>query len=469
MKAYPLRALPGLLAVTLALGCNWTHKPAGPGLVDAGYRCRGCNVLLISIDTLRADHLGVYGYPRPVSPNIDRFAREAVVFDRNINTGGGTLPVHASMFTSLPPTVHGEWADSPHALSPQRITLAEQLHDAGYHTRGYTGGGFVRAMYGLGKGFDSFYDWGGDFAVELPMLYQWIDSYHGGKFFLFLHTYDVHSTFKRLPYDHGPAYNRMFTAGYHGTFDGCRNGLCASELLLAVDKMPKAVRKDVFSAADVEYMKGLYDGGIAYVDDQLEQLFHHLRVLGLWDTTLIVLTADHGEEFAEHGRFLHEQNYEEIAHVPLMIRFPHGVFGGRRISELVSTLEIMPTVLDALGIPCNPEAEGRSLLPLLTAGREGRGWVYMAGAREKLRTPLWSLLVADDRATELYNVSRDPGETQNRLRDRPQLAAALLARYMQARAHDQEAHRLLAGLRPDPLVQPSPEDLARLRSLGYAK
>ncbi len=463
------RALPGLLVMLVAAGCQGAPRPASAGLEGAAYRCPDCNVLLISIDTLRADHLGVYGYPRPVSPNIDQFAHESVLFDRNINTGGGTLPVHTSMFTSLPPTVHGVLADNNQRLSPQRITLAEQLRAAGYQTRGYTGGGFVRAKFGLGKGFDYFYDLGGNFQVELPMLYQWLDAYRGGKFFLFLHTYDVHSGFDRLPYDHGPVYNARFTAGYRGSFDGCRGGLCASQLLLAVNHLPAEARRQAFSAADIDYMRGLYDGGIAYVDAQLWELFHRLRALGLWDKTIIVLTADHGEEFADHGHFLHEQNYEEIARVPLIIHFPHQAFGGRRVSELVSTLDVMPTVLDALGIPINREAEGRSVLPLLTAGQEGRGWVYMAGGREILRTPLWTLLVAGDRPAELYDLQHDRRELDNVVREHPELAASLLARYLEERATERKTQRELAGLRPVPHVEPTAEDLARLRSLGYAR
>lgn len=452
------------LAVALA-SCRGVQQVAKVVTLPA-YQCPDCNVLLISIDTLRADHLHVYGYDRDTSPNIDRFAREAVLFEQNINTGGGTLPVHASMFTSLPPTAHGVWADNGRVLASERVTLAEQLHAAGYQTRGYTGGGFVRAKFGLGQGFDYFYDEGGDFKLELPLLNEWLVPHHGPKFFLFLHTYDVHSGFDKLPYDHGKPFNDRFTAGLDGLFDGCRNGVCASELLSAVNR---GAAGGAFTATQIEYMKGLYDGGIAYVDAQLAFLFEELKSLGLWDKTLIVLTADHGEEFAEHGLFLHDENYDEIARVPLLIRFPHGVYGGRRISELVSTLEIMPTILDVLGIPPAPEVEGRSLMPLIAGGREGRPWVYMAGALEKLRTPSWSLFASDTGPARLYDLRRDPGERVDVLRAHPDTAAALYGHYLAARRHDRRAWRELLMKGPDPLVHLSQSDRARLSALGYAR
>jgi arylsulfatase A-like enzyme len=469
-----LLLLPGCGRLGAALAAAVRETPQAPRQanvdVPSAFRCADCNVILISIDTLRADHLHTYGYARDTSPNIDRFAREAVLFEENINTGGGTLPVHTSMFTSLPPTVHGVLADSKRPLASERVTLAEQLRAAGYQTRGYTGGGFVRALYGLGQGFDLFYDQGGNFKVELPMVYDWLRSYSGGKFFLFLHTYDVHSGFDRLPYDHGDAFNRRFTSGYHGRFDGCIGGLCASQLLLALNH-GKGVRRPGFdlSPADVEYVKGLYDGGIAYADERLGELFARLKAAGLWDKTLIVLTADHGEEFREHSLMLHEQNHAEIARVPLLIHFPYGAGGGRRIHEMTSTLEIMPTILDVLGIPCNPEVEGRSVVPLVASGAAGRPWVYMAGALETLETPGWTLFSLAGRPVFLYDTAHDPGETIDVKAAHPQLAAALQAHFDEERRRELAAKRDLLIARPDATVQPSTEDRARLRALGYAQ
>jgi hypothetical protein len=464
----------GLFCAVLACGCwHSTHSVAGtsPPVSVPAPSCRECNVLLISIDTLRADHLSAYGYRRQTSPNLDRFAAESVLFEQNINTGGGTLPVHASMFTSLPPTVHGVWVDSHRRLGKEVTTLAEQMRAAGYQTRGYTGGGWVRAIYGLAKGFDFFYDNGGDFKVELPMLYSWLSSHRGGKFFVFLHTYDVHSGFGKLPYDH-PGFNQRFTAGYDGTFDGCKNGRCASTLLTYLNdevRLKKARGRDLVNPQDVEYIEGLYDGGIAYADAELGRLFERLRSLGLWQTTLIVLTADHGEEFLEHRLFLHHQNYEEVAHIPLIIHFPNDAYGGRRIPELVSTLEVMPTILDAVGAPANPEMQGHSVLPLISGGRAGRPEVYIAGSIEKLRTLSWSLMVGPNGPAELFDLVHDRRETSNVIQLHPEVAAALYLRYQINRQHDLLSRRAAPPTGPEALVKVSGAERARLTALGYAE
>jgi arylsulfatase A-like enzyme len=461
----------GLLAGAGA-GCRGERQVALTPKLHAS-QCSGCNVLLISVDTLRADHLHAYGYDRPTSPNIDRLAREAVLFEQNINTGGGTLPVHVSMFTSLPPTVHGVWADSGRSLDRQRITLADQLHAAGYRTGAFTGGGFVSSSFGLAKGFDDFDELGGGLRAELPRLYGWLDRHQGGKLFLFLHTYDVHSGTDKLPYDHGDAWNRRFTDPAKGHFDGCRAGKCASELLASVNQQIAAGKlraADAFSPDEIEYMKGLYDGGIGYADAELEGLFDQLRARGLWDTTLIVLTADHGEEFAEHGLFLHHQNHEEVARIPLLVRFPRGQFGGRRISGLVSTLEIMPTILDAVGVGANPEVMGKSVMPLIAGdpGRAGLPWVYMAGALEKLRTPAWALFADRRGPVELYDVQHDPGETTDVLASHAETAASLYDHYLDARRRDLWARHSLPA-HGDSAARPAAAERAHLRALGYVE
>ncbi len=461
----------GLGVVLLGLCLRRAHgaNAASPAPA-ASYRCPDCNVLLISLDTLRADHLGAYGYPRPTSPNIDRFARESVLFENNINTGGGTLPVHVSMFTSLPPLVHGIYSTNGRALEPSRTTLAEQLRQVGYHTRGYTGGGFVRASFGLGHGFESFYDEGGDFEVIMPMFGSWLESYTGGKFFLFLHTYDIHSDWKKLPYDAPGGYNSLFTRDYHGSFDGCRSGRCASDLLsyLNLEVTTGKIQPDqVLSPTDLAYIVGLYDGGIAYVDDEIGKLFARLKRLGLYDKTLIVLTADHGEEFMEHNLLLHDQNYEEEARVPLIVRFPHGAFAGRRIAEQVSTLEVMPTILDVLDVQPNDEVQGKSVMPLILDGRKGRDAVYMMGGNDKLRTPAWSLLTHDDKPLELFDLIADPHEKHDLLATHPATAAALLERELAERHGQLERWQHLLRTRVFANPNLTPAESAQLRSLGY--
>jgi choline-sulfatase len=224
---------------------------------------------------------------------------------------------------------------------------------------------------------------------------------------------------------------------------------------------------DAFPRRDIEYMSGLYDGGIAYEDALLGQLFAHLEATGLWDKTIVIVTADHGEELGEHGLFLHSQNYEEVARVPLLVHFPRGRFAGQRVSALLSTLEVMPTILDLVGVAPNKEVMGKSALPLLEGGREGRPWVYMASALEKLRTPQWSLLVAKTGPALLYDLAHDPGETANVLPLHAADAASLYAIYQRERSSELRLwhQQLLAS--PEAMSHLTRSDYQRLESLGY--
>lgn len=443
---------------------------AEPGSARAA--CADCNVILISIDTLRADRLGAYGHPRPTSPHLDALADDGILFEQCINTGGGTLPVHASLFTAVPPETHGVWPSSGRTLDETWVTLAERLREQGYHTRGYTGGGFVRAAFGLAQGFDEFDDAGGDFEAIFPKLLDWLGSYQGGKFFLFLHTYDVHSDVKRLPYDAPGGFNDLFTGGGPGTFDGCRSGRCASDYLAWADEQLKTKKlrpEEVFSPAEIAYVSDLYDGGIAYTDRMLGLLFAQLRRLGLYDETLLIVTSDHGEEFFEHGGLLHHTNYEEVARVPLIVRLPGVAHGGRRLPQLVSTLEVMPTILDAVGIAPPPGVDGRSLVPLFSGDRAGRRLVHMIAG--KLRTERWSLIVDPFRfvPVELYDVRRDPYEKVNVLAEHPEVARELFAQHEAVRKREIQRRPPLPGSGAPPAPVLTDAEVRQLKALGYLR
>ena len=182
------------------------------------------SVVLVSIDTLRPDHLGCYGYVLPTTPNIDRFASEGVLFEQCVNTGGGTLPVHMSMLTSLAPAVHGVFPGNGLALAENHTTLAEALHDSGYATAAFVDGGYLSGNFGFPQGFDvyfdrnykgligkieSYFDVGG-LAELLPRALAWLRRHHTQPFFLFLHTYDTHSAMSRLPYESPPPFLDQF-------------------------------------------------------------------------------------------------------------------------------------------------------------------------------------------------------------------------------------------------------------------
>ncbi|HEX7183742.1 MAG TPA: sulfatase [Thermoanaerobaculia bacterium] len=465
-------AVGGSLVLSLAsCGSDIRETAAAPGSARAA--CPDCSVILISIDTLRADRLGAYGYHRPTSPHLDALAAEGILFEQCINTGGGTLPVHTSMLTSISPETHGVWPSSNRTLDETYVTLAERLREQGYHTRAYTGGGFVHSAFGLAQGFDEFDDKGGDFEAIFPKLFTWLGSHQGGKFFLFLHTYDVHSDVKRLPYDAPGGFNGKFVdPGYSGSFDGCRGGRCATDYLGWADTELKHKRlrpRDIFSAEETAYVNALYDGGIAYVDRMLGLLFHRLRQLGLYDKTLVVVTADHGEEFFEHGGLLHHTNYEEIARVPLIVRLPGGVHGGRRLPQLVSTLEVMPTVLDAVGIAPPTGIEGHSVVPLFSQDRAGRRLVHMIAG--KLRTDRWSLMVDPYEFVplELYDITRDPYEQKNILAAHPVVARELFQQHEAVRKRQIQRRLPLAGSARSQAPALTDAEVGQLKALGYLR
>ena len=467
-----------LIFVTAACGSGNPEESAGNRL----------SVVLVSIDTLRADHLGCYGYERPTTPHIDRFATDGVLFEQCVNTGGGTLPVHMSMLTSLAPAVHGVFPGNGRALAEGHTTLAEALHDAGYATAAFVDGGYLSGNFGFTQGFDVYFDRNykgvigkiesyfddGGLAELLPRAMAWLSRHRKRPFFLFLHTYDTHSAVSRLPYESPPTFLDRFVApGYSGSFDGCRAGRCASELLLWHNQ---ARREEVlgpdelFTDEEMEYTVALYDGAIAYVDHQIGLLLAALEEFGVAERTLVVLTSDHGEEFLEHGFLLHDQNYEEVARVPLIVRFPDRSHSSHRVANLVSTLDLLPSILDATGAPPIAQAMGLSVLPL-TSNSSAEGFerpVHIASGREKLRTRHWSLLAEHNRPAELFSLTDDPTEQVNLIAERPVLAAGLFDQLLEIRSREITIRDQL-GITEHEEADLAPEELEKLRALGYAE
>jgi arylsulfatase A-like enzyme len=473
------RALSNSAIVLLTIGCG----PIGPSVAPNDAHL---SVILISIDTLRTDHLGCYGYQRPTSPNIDRFAAESVLFEQCVNTGGGTLPVHMSMLTSLSPTVHGVFPNNGRALAKGHTTLAEALREGGYSTGAFVDGGYVSGRFGFTQGFDVYFDRNfkgvtgkieshfdsGGFAELMPRALKWMRQNRDRPFFLFLHTYDTHSAVDRLPYESPPPFLGQFVAAdYSGSFDGCRADRCASELLVWHNQARSRGELEpggLFTEEEMEFMVSLYDGAISYVDDQIGLLLSTLEEIGLGQRTLVILTSDHGEEFLEHGYLLHHQNYEEVARVPLIVRFPDRRHAGRRVVDLVSTLDVLPSVLDVTGQSPLGQAMGSSLLTLLSddSPQPIQRPVYIAGGREKLRTWDSSLVVSGNVPAELYLLVDDPTEQINRIADQPELAARLFDQLTEIR-HREIASRDRLAVPSAPLERLTREELENLRALGY--
>jgi len=459
-------ALAGLLltATGLLLGCGSIENPER----GDGYPCQGCNLILISIDTLRADHLGIYGYERPTSPHLGQLASEGILFENFIHNGGGTLPSHLTMLTGVSPVTHGIHPGNAVRLEDERITLAEQLGSAGYATAAFTDGGWMSRKFGFDQGFDVYDDTvvNGHFAATLPKARRWIEGHREKPFFLFLHTYDVHSEWKRLPYDCPGDFPTLYNGDYDGDFDGCRSGDCAAKLLAAVNTAIAAGRVPPFEAFqpdDVEYIKSLYDGCINYADERIGELVEFLKSLGIYDETVIAITSDHGEEFQDHGRFLHDQGgYEEFVRLTLIVRLPHSRFGDTRVPHLAAMIDLMPTLLAILDVPVGDQAQGSSLVPSIADDRAVRRSVHVYSV---LRTDRWKYFRD---AKELYDLEADPQEVNNVYDEQPKLLERLDAQLTAVLNEDFRAadsfRRMVAG---GEAVELTEEERRNLEALGY--
>jgi arylsulfatase A-like enzyme len=309
-------------------------------------------IILISLDTLRADHLGIYGYHRSTSPSIDAFAKDSIVFENAVVQAPNTLPSHMSIMTSLYPHSHG--VKGNRSLPSENLTLAELLQQGGYKTAAFADGGWMRAVFGFSQGF-AIYDGEKKVGIAkiLPKVKRWLEKNSSQPFFLFMHCYDIHS-----PYDPPPPYDRMFQDDiYMGSF------------VPSTENLRLAAWNQVrLNEQDLQHTIALYDGGIRYTDEILGKFFAYLRNSGLYDKSLIIVTSDHGEEFMEHGSFLHWQlYYRPNLHVPLIIHLPVSLQKGVRIDEFVQSIDLLPTILNLAKLPEHSEAQGRSLVPVINA------------------------------------------------------------------------------------------------------
>lgn len=309
------------------------------------------NIILISLDTLRADHLGIYGYHRNTSPSIDAFAKESIVFQNAVVQSPWTLPSHMSIMTSLYPSFHRVSGKITY-LADEHVTLAELLREGGYRTAAFTDGGWMRPVFGFNQGFEIYNSRKVGIVRILPKVKKWLDKNKSNPFFLFIHCYDIHAPYATYK----PPYNRIF---HDFTYTG--------HLIPSVKNL-KAARKNELKVndEDLRHFIALYDGGIRYTDEKIGEFLSYLRDSGLEDQSLIIITSDHGEEFKEHGSFDHWQlYYRPNLQVPLIMRIPNYPKKEIRIKELVQSIDLLPTILEIVGLPSHPKAQGRSLLPLI--------------------------------------------------------------------------------------------------------
>lgn len=392
------------------------------------------NIMLITLDTTRADHIGAYGYLHGRTPVIDALAAQGVRFAHAQSPVPLTLPAHASIMTGTYPTFHGLRNNGSYFLPPQAETLAEILKNRGYRTAAFVSSFILDSRFGLDQGFDVYSDRmdtvGGikDLQSERPAgevfsdFDAWLTSFDGSRpFFCWLHFYDPH-----LPY-----------------------------------APPEPFKSDPALAP--------YDGEIANVDVNVGRVFERLRSRGLYDDTLIVLAGDHGEGFGEHGESGHGIFcYQETLAVPLLMRFPGKRSGPAVIDEVVDLVDIMPTLLAAVGEPVPPHVQGISLLPLMAGkpGPERELYFESLYAKEDMGgAPLAGMLTGgwkyiDLPRPECYDVKTDPGEKNN-------LVASETARADRLRSRLKEWQARSPRQNIDTARAISAEERRRLESLGY--
>jgi arylsulfatase A-like enzyme len=428
----------------------------------------------IVVDCLRADHLGCYGYARPTSPNLDRFARDCVRFEQCISPHIPTHPAHTTFFSGRDVFAHQIVAQgAPREPAPDVRLLPDLLRDHGYFTGAVDNiGRWIAPAF---EQYDVYPRWdhdgsrpwrSGEQVAEralrlLDAAHDAQAASHGGRpFFVFLHFWDPHT-----PYLPPPPHSRRFYAGDERD--------PAARSMNAVWRSPwfaNYFREWLDGVTDIEFVKAQYDASIAYADACLAQVFARLDALGHHDDTLVVLCADHGEELDEHGCwFDHHGLYDTNVRIPLLLRLPGRRGAGQVIPDLVTGLDLAPTILDALGleeVAHRHGMAGRSLLPLLAArpgdapgaAQDDRPAVYLTECtwmrKRGWRTPRWKLIRALEPdiygfpAVELYDLRHDPAERRNVANAYPEVTGAL------SDAMDAWVARRVAqtGL-PDPIVE----------------
>jgi arylsulfatase A-like enzyme/Tfp pilus assembly protein PilF len=408
------------------------------GHLPAGVRPGDLNLLLITLDTTRADRIHAYGFDGIETPNLDRLAREGVLFESAVAPAPLTLPAHSSIFTGAFPPAHGVRDNGGFFLDDKETTLAERLQAKGFTTGGFVGAYVLDHKWGIAQGFQTYFD---DFdlskyqslslgSVDRPgnevadKALSWLDKVGHSRFFGWVHFYDAHS-----PYT------------------------------------PPEPFKSRYSGRP-------YIGEIAFVDSQVGRLLAYLDEHDLARNTIVVVMGDHGESLGEHGESTHGFFvYQSTMHVPLLIRAPFDTMAGRRVADTVRSIDILPTTLELLGVRIADKLEGTSIVPLMTGAKKELGLPAYSEAIYPRFHFGWSDLraitagrykyVAAPRP-ELYDLQQDPGESRNIYPERQALGDRLNQELTAL-----EARMSASGSAPKTAVEVDPEARERLAALGY--
>ncbi|GEM_PF-2923634 len=388
------RFLLGILAIFLVMICYFTIMGffIYQGRPTEIYRCEGCNLLIITIDTLRADHVSSYGYFQKTSPFIDSFAKKGIIFTRAFAQIPHTPPSHWCIFTGLYPYKHNKYSTTDNGTGV--ITLSDILKENEYITAAFTSS---RMLHGFKHEFDYFNPHIDKKRSERPYfinasettraVLSWLENHSGEKFFLWVHYFDPHSPYE--PPEEYDIYNYNHTRLYSDerySYTGLSK--------------KRSIREDMAK----------YDGEIRYTDIGTGHVLNKLKEIGMENSTLIIILSDHGECFGEHNfsDFGYEENeacvfhgktlYDQEVHVPLIVRNPNSSLTGLRIDTLIETVDIVPTVLDTLNIKYPLETDGESIVPLLAGEKRKKDYVILQTRPKKssfsigIRTNKWKFI-----------------------------------------------------------------------------
>ena len=371
------------------------------------------NVVFVILDAARARQFGTYGYHRDTTPEMDRIADDAVVFDKAYTPAVYTLGAMSSVWTSQYPDRHHGDVSFQSPLPKDRLTLAEVLSGQGIQSVGFVATAVPGAFNGFDRGFSEFREvWqevGSRADAFREVVPSWIEAHKDRRFFLYVHYREPH-----FPYDPEPPFDTKWGADGPISRAARRDRGFFREI---------NQRRQPFSEEEQAHLVRLYDGNLAYVDREVGELRRALEEAGIWDDTVFILTADHGEELWEHGWIGHNVHvYEESARIPLIVRFPAGVGPrGTRVDAPVDLVDVAPTVADVLGVRdrggADREFQGRSLLPVIT-GAPGRPFVVSRTVWERpryaLRDGRWTFVYdTANGSEELFDTEADPEERQD--------------------------------------------------------
>lgn len=455
------------------------------------------NVVILVIDTLRADRLGLYGYPEPTSPNLDALGKESVVFTSCYAPAPWTLPSVVSLMTSTFPCEHGVIIDGQR-IDPALQSLPELLSPLGYATGSFYANPYAGPLPGLDRGYDhcAFHQ-----ATDGAIVQAWLSTIGHAPFFAYIHNIEPHD-----PYVAPDRLVSLFGRVSEADKKEIGERLLGYRRLTRIDYANGQPIGTTDNTADQEAsiagiaqfsddIDVLYAGAVRDADEKVGSIIATLRETGAWEHTLFIVLSDHGEELYDHGGWQHDQSvYEELVHVPLIVHFPAAAARSGRVDHVVSLVDVVPTILDFLGHGAPPHHRGRSLMPIMPS-TDAPGSSHPASASDAMCVPsvrinrkkyfkpyvdsrghvnivvrestLKGIYNVEPKTLELYDLSVDPGEQRDLATDRPDAAARLTAF---AAEWLRDCVRLGAA-RGGPK---DPEELdetvrARLRSLGYVE